>query len=267
MERSQEHLAGGAPQQSRLSQRFYEVKERLRTPIQNAKVYKPLILILICTCLQHFSGFTFTKKYLLQILYQSDKKEDCHEAAIKSDNGLQQDQNNTIYYFAIVISFLRFSANILMSYLLERFRVRFFFFVSVFTTSGSLGTLGILLHPTATQDILSPETNKLLRLLSLSIHVFAVQLGLQTITGLLTDCLLPSSSKPLLKGMCRSFQSLSLFLFVLVMELLPKSWQFWSMAAVLLLSSPALYICLPELSKLGKDAGELYFQPLQHIFY
>ena len=139
--------------------------------------------------------------------------------------------------------------------------------MSVFTTSVSLGTLGILLHPTATQDFLSPETNKLLRLLSLSIHVFAVQLGLQTITGVLTDCLLPSSSKPLLKGMCRSFQSLSLFLFVLVMELLPRSWQFWSMAAVLLLSSPALYICLPELSNLGKDAGELYFQPPQHIFY
>ena len=243
------------------------MKERLRIPIEKAEVYKPLVLILACTCLQHFSGFTFTKKFLVQILSQSDRKEHCHEAMIKSHTTMPQERDDTIYYFAIIISFLRFSANLLMSYLSKKFRVRFLCFVSVFTTSGSLGLLGVLQHPSATQDQLSPDRNKLLRLLALSIHVFAVQFGLQTLSGLLTDCLLPSHSKPMLKGICRSFQSLSLFLFVSLMELLPEPWQFWSMAAVLLLSGPALYICLPELSKLGRDAGELYFQPPQPMFY
>ena len=37
-------------------------------------MYKPLLLIIGITCLQHFSGFTFTKKFLLQVLTPS--KED-----------------------------------------------------------------------------------------------------------------------------------------------------------------------------------------------
>ena len=43
-------------------------KKQLRIPIRKPELYKPLVLILTITCLQHFSGFTFTKKFLLQIL-------------------------------------------------------------------------------------------------------------------------------------------------------------------------------------------------------
>ena len=263
--RSKESFGSQPSQQNDWSWRFRKVKGQLRIPIKKPEVYKPLILILTCTCLQHFSGFTFTKKFLVQILSHRGKGGHRHGAL---SDVVTQEQGESTYYFAIVISFLRLSANLLMSYLSKRFRVRLLYFVSVFTTSGSLVLLGVLQHPTAIQDQqLSPENKKLLRLLSLSIHVFAVQIGLQTIAGLLTDCLLPADSKRMLKGICRSFQSLSLFIFVSLMELLPEPWQFWSMAVVLLLSSPALYICLPELWNLGKYAGELYFQSPQPIFY
>ena len=36
-------------------------KKQLRIPIRKPEFYKPLVLILTITCLQHFSGFTFTK--------------------------------------------------------------------------------------------------------------------------------------------------------------------------------------------------------------
>ena len=36
-------------------------KKQLRIPIRKPELYKPLVLILTITCLQHFSGFTFTK--------------------------------------------------------------------------------------------------------------------------------------------------------------------------------------------------------------
>ena len=36
-------------------------KKQLRIPIRKPEFYKPLVLILTIACLQHFSGFTFTK--------------------------------------------------------------------------------------------------------------------------------------------------------------------------------------------------------------
>ena len=77
----------------------------------------------------------------------------------------------------------------------------------------------------------------------LSVHVFSVQLGLQTLSGQLTDILLPSSVKPVLKGFTGAAKALSLILFITVFRLLPDfSYSFWLMAACLLLACPLLYI-------------------------
>ena len=164
--RSKESFGSQPSQQSTWSWRFRKVKGQLRIPIKKPEVYKPLILILTCTCLQHFSGFTFTKKFLVQILSHRGKGGHRHGAL---SDVVTPEQGESTYYFAIVISFLRLSANLLMSYLSKRFRVRLLYFVSVFTTIGSLGLLGLLQHPTAIQDQqLSPEKKKLLLLLMMA---------------------------------------------------------------------------------------------------
>ena len=86
-------------------------KKQLRIPIRKPELYKPLVLILTITCLQHFSGFTFTKKFLLQIL-----------APLKKAEGhLKGDEDYTGYYFAILINTIRTTANLLMSDSLKRF--------------------------------------------------------------------------------------------------------------------------------------------------
>ena len=87
-------------------------KKQLRIPIRKPELYKPLVLILTITCLQHFSGFTFTKKFLLQILAPLKKAE---------GQGLKDDEDYTGYYFAILINTIRTMANLLMSDFLKRF--------------------------------------------------------------------------------------------------------------------------------------------------
>ena len=51
------------------------------------------------------------------------------------------------------------------------------------------------------------------------------------------------------------------------MAFLPHSTAFLSMAGVLVLASPLLYVYIPELRSLGRAAGSLYFLPMQTRFY
>ena len=118
------------------SQMFATAKKQLRIPISKPEVYKPLLLILTITCLQHFSGFTFTKKFLLQVLAPSEKLE---------GNVSDSEEDYTGYYFAILINAIRTIANLMMSDFLKRFRVRFLFCLSLFSTALCLALFGCFL--------------------------------------------------------------------------------------------------------------------------
>ena len=85
------------------------------------EVYKPLLLIITITSLQHFSGFTFTKKFLLQILAPSKKLEG--EVGGEVANDPEKEEEYTGYYFAILINIIRTVANLLMSDFLKRSKV------------------------------------------------------------------------------------------------------------------------------------------------
>ena len=93
---------------------FATAKKHLRIPIGKPEVYKPLVLIITITCLQHFSGFTFTKKFLLQVL-----------APAKEVGGMddKEEEEYTGYYFAILINAIRTAANLMMSGFLKRSQV------------------------------------------------------------------------------------------------------------------------------------------------
>ena len=240
---------------------FAKAKKQLKIPIRKPEVYRPLLLILTITCLQHFSGFTFTKKFLLQVLAPSPKLEGAVSA---------EEENYTGYYFAILINAIRTIANLMMSDFLKRFRVRFLFCLSLFSTALCLALFGCFLPLGPLHQLLPPQADQVVRVVILAVHVFAVQFGLQSLAGQLTDTLLPSHAKPMLKGFIRSIQSLSLITFVSLITLIPEehsAWQFWTMGGVLILSSPFLYFGVPELRHLGSAAWEFYFLPAQTIFY
>ena len=105
------------PTASNWSKRIGEVKSLFRIPLQSPEVYKPLVLILGITCLQHFSGFTFTKKFLLQVLAPVDQME--REVEVE----VTKEKNYTGYYFAILINAIRTAANLMMSSFLKRQQV------------------------------------------------------------------------------------------------------------------------------------------------
>ena len=87
------------------------------------EVYKPLLLIITITCLQHFSGFTFTKKFLLQILAPAKKLEVGGEVPNEPEEEEEEEEEYTGYYFAILINTIRTAANLLMSDFLKRSKV------------------------------------------------------------------------------------------------------------------------------------------------
>ena len=263
------HLEASASLSSVWSRRLTDAKKRLNISIGRAEVYRPLLLIIFITSIQHFSGLTFSRKFLLQVLAPISRSNTTE--TMESENNTTAivaiNKDHTAYYFAIFINTLQFTANLLMSDLLKHFRIRFLYFFSLFTTACCLGFLGFLFHPSASHAFLSSESDQYLRVVTLALHVFSVQFGVQTLAGLLTDTFLPSHSRPMLKGIIRSTQSLSLFAFVSLITLLSEAWRYWTMAATLLAASPVLYICLPELRKLGRSAWQLYFSPESTIFY
>ena len=215
---------------------FATAKKQLKIPIRKPEVYRPLLLILTITCLQHFSGFTFTKKFLLQVLAPSQKLEG---------------ENYTGYYFAILINAIRTIANLMMSDFLKRFRVRFLFCLSLFSTALCLALFGCFLPLGPLHQLLPPQADQVVRVVILAVHVFAVQFGLQSLAGQLTDTLLPSHAKPMLKGFIRSIQSLSLIAFVW----LPPLWlPFLGLPGMQLAwLGGAAAVCPPEVGGAGGD--------------
>ena len=250
-----------------ISQLFATAKRQLRFPINKPEVYRPLLLIITITCLQHFSGFTFTKKFLLQVLAPAKELND-GEVSRKDPS---EEEDYTGYYFAILINVIRTIANLMMSNFLKRFRVRFLFCLSLFSTALCLALFGCFLPFGPFHEYLTPQADQIVRVAILAIHVFAVQFGLQSLAGQLTDTLLPSHAKPMLKGFIRSIQSLSLIAFVSLITLIPEeeyaACRFWTMGGALILASPFLYFGVPELRHLGRAAWEFYFSPAHTIFY
>ena len=111
----------GSSKKSVIGQMVETAKKQLRIPMSKPEVYKPLLLIITITSLQHFSGFTFTKKFLLQILAPSKKLEG--EVGGEVANDPEKEEEYTGYYFAILINIIRTVANLLMSDFLKRSKV------------------------------------------------------------------------------------------------------------------------------------------------
>ena len=247
-------------------QSFDEAKEKLRIPITSPSVYQPMLLITWALCVQHLSGFTFTRKFLLQVL-QSERIVNETTANSTSEFVQKETIDQNAYSFAIVIHLIRFVSNLLMARFLQIFRIRFLYFISLFSTAFCLIFLGFLEEEEMFSAFLPNDSNQWMKMVTLVIHVFCVQFGLQSLAGQLTDILLPSASRAVLKGVVRAIQALTLLIFIMIMKQLEYHYIFWLMASGLILVSPLLYIGVPELKNLGRSAGEFFFLPCQTIFY
>ena len=177
------------------------------------------------------------------------------------------DYDENAYKFAILINLIRFISNIMMVKFLRTLRIRCLYFISLFSTAICLIFLGLLVEDKILSSYFSPEVDQYLKVTILAVHVFCVQFGLQTLSGQLTDILLPSSSKAIMKGFIRAIQALTLIVFVTIMKQFPDHWSFWMMAIGLVCVCPPLYTFIPELKNLGRTCGEYFFLPSQTLFY
>ena len=128
-------------------------------------------------------------------------------------------------------------------------------------------SLGFLEEGNILARYFSTGSEQYLKVSTLAVHVFCVQFGIQSLAGQLTDILLPSASKAILKGLIRTIQALTLLIFVTIMKQFDDHLSFWVMAIGLICVSPILYMHIPELKNLGRTAGEFFFLPCQTIFY
>ena len=245
---------------------FDEAKQKLRIPISSPSVYQPMLLITWVLCVQHLSGFTFTRKFLLQVL-QSERTMNETTSNSTSDFFEHETIDQNAYMFAIIIHVIRFISNLIMARFLQILRIRFLYFISLFSTSFCLFFLGFLEEEEILVAFFPNIPNQYLKMITLVIHVFCVQLGIQSLAGQLTEILLPSSSRAVLKGVVRAIQAFTLLIFILIMKQMKDHYIFWMMALGLLLVSPLLYIGIPELKHIGRSAGEYFFLPCQTIFY
>jgi len=249
--------------------RLEQAKKKLKIPITSPAVYQPMILITCALCVQHFSGFTFTKKFLLQVLkspvgHSNETSSTTNETSEDKEESLLDQK---AYAFAMLINFIRFVSNLIMAKLLRLFRMRFLYFISLFSTAVCLIILGFLEEGTILAPYINVEVEQYMMVSVLALHVFCVQFGLQSLSSQLTSILLPSSSKAIMKGVIRAIQALTLLVFITIMKQFSNHWSFWIMAIGLITFSPLLYTYIPELKNLGRTAGEYFFLPSQTLFY
>ena len=247
---------------------LHENLERLKFPITSPTVYKPLVLITALICLQQCSGAVYIKKFIIQIL---STEENGYTLGLNStcidDQDIETADDNR-YILPIVILTVRLIVIFMMTFLLQRLRVRFLYFLSLFLTVLILCFLGLISNKSfSVSAYFSPSTVQYIKTALLCSHVFFIQFGIQTLPGLLIDILFPTACKAVMKGLTRAISSICLIFFVFIFKSFCYSTAFFIMATLLVLSSPVLYLFVPEIRNIGTDMSAEFFLPTQTVFY
>ena len=171
------------------------------------------------------------------------------------------------YGLPLIILVVRLLVIFLMAFMVKKLRVRFLYFLSLFTTLVLLLCLALASDPAQIGLDLSVTSIKLIRTVIICLHVFFIQLGVNTLPQLLEITIFPSSCQAAMKGIMRAIASLILVLFVFMFKTLQYSTTFYLMAAILLVSSPLLYLYIPEIRNIGSETSAEFFLPTQTIFY
>merc|ERR1712012_487711 len=258
--------------------------EKMKFPARSPTVYIPFVLISGLISLQHFSGFTYTKRFTIQVLGAMSNSslpvESHHSATVSrgvntsSSGSFSPDLpdvpvplNTDSYYWAMLVCGVYLVSSLLVARLLRSIRRRFMFFISLFLTSICLIIIGFLMEEEMLSSILSDTTIHVLKVVFLCLHTFVVQCGLQGLPTQLADVLFPSSCMSIMKGICKAVTSFTLVIFIFSINTFELHQRFWIMAGTLLLTSPLLFILVPEIRNIGKGMASNFIMPFQTVFY
>ena len=250
---------------------FLENIDKLKFPLNSPTVYRPLVLVTSLLCLLQCSGSVFIKKFIIQILASnSDKARVETESKRNSSNltdVLTDSPDNLNYYLPLIILSVRLIVIFLMAFMVKKLRIRFLYFVSLFLTVIILTCLGLVSDDGLIPSEIPVTTTKYFKTFLICLHVFFIQLGLNTLPSLLVDILFPTSCKAVMKGITRAISSIILVFFVFIFKNLEYSHAFYAMAGSLLISSPFLYLFVPEIRNVGTDMSAEFFLPSQTVLY
>ena len=250
---------------------FLENIDKLKFPLNSPTVYRPLVLVTSLLCLLQCSGSVFIKKFIIQILASnSDKARVETESERNSSNQtdvLTDSPDNLNYYLPLIILSVRLIVIFLMAFMVKKLRIRFLYFISLFLTVIILTCLGLVSDDGLIPSEISATTTKYFKTFLICLHVFFIQLGLNTLPSLLVDILFPTSCKAVMKGITRAISSIILVFFVFIFKNLEYSHAFYAMAGSLLISSPFLYLFVPEIRNVGTDMSAEFFLPSQTVLY
>ena len=250
---------------------FLENIDKLKFPLNSPTVYRPLVLVTSLLCLLQCSGSVFIKKFIIQILASnSDKARVETESERNSSNQTDvhtDSPDNLNYYLPLIILSVRLIVIFLMAFMVKKLRIRFLYFVSLFLTVIILTCLGLVSDDGLIPSEIPVTTTKYFKTFLICLHVFFIQLGLNTLPSLLVDILFPTSCKAVMKGITRAISSIILVFFVFIFKNLEYSHAFYAMAGSLLISSPFLYLFVPEIRNVGTDMSAEFFLPSQTVLY
>jgi len=249
--------------------------EKMKFPASSPTVYIPFLLISGLISLQHFSGFTYTKRFTIQVLGSMSTSQEPGSKEVNTTKGpLSPDLadepvplNTDNYYWAMLVCGVYLASSLLVARLLRSIRRRFMFFISLFLTSVCLIGIGFLMEEKMLSSILSDTTIHLLKVVFLCLHTFVVQCGLQGLPTQLADVLFPSSCKSIMKGITKAVTSFTLVIFIFSINNFELHQRFWIMAGTLLLTSPLLFVLVPEIRNIGKGMASNFILPFQTVFY
>ena len=250
---------------------FLENIDKLKFPLNSPTVYRPLVLVTSLLCLLQCSGSVFIKKFIIQILASnSDKARVETESERNSSNQtdvLTDSPDNLNYYLPLIILSVRLIVIFLMAFMVKKLRIRFLYFISLFLTVIILTCLGLVSDVGLIPSEIPVTTTKYFKTFLICLHVFFIQLGLNALPSLLVDILFPTPCKAVMKGITRAISSIILVFFVFIFKNLEYSHAFYAMAGSLLISSPFLYLFVPEIRNVGTDMSAEFFLPSQTVLY
>ena len=225
------------------------------------------MLFLQCLC-----GEAYITKFMIQILSSGEKISSFEGSSEANTNtslpksSYEQDSSST-FEFLPVIQGAKLFAILSMTFLIRRLRIRFLCFLSLILTVIILILLGLISNDAFSSTYFTPYSIRIIKTVLLCLYVIFIQLGVQTLPGLLMEVIYPTSCRSMLKGLCISIGSVFLIILLFVLKSFSYSHSFWIMGGLLLTATPFLYVFLPEIRNIGTDMCVDYFLPFQTVFY
>lgn len=250
---------------------------------QHPEIYKPFLIIVCLSIVQHFSGVSVVRAYVVKIFDEVFSEHLNITTAVEliapnvtTNMTVCQGENQTsklAYISAVIIGLFRLVASLTLANLLRKYKRRCMYFFSMFLTIGSLITFATMSYFSSTLDHQSPYYNILKWgcLVSTCSLAFSVQLGVQTLPFLLSGELFPSDVRATIKGLTRAITCIFLVLLLKFYPFLESNFTmhgtFYFFAGVLTFFIPIIFYILPETKDLGLEMIQHYFTPTDTVWY